>query len=63
MTHTEHTESPDNPWVKKMVAAGWTPKRDQFGSIVQWQLYNRDVVISRADAEQYRRLDRTPPPF
>ncbi len=52
-------------WVELMTAAGWQPRQDIFGSIVEWTLRRgkRLMVISRADAEMWFNIGQTPPPF
>lgn len=52
-------------WTKLMQAAGWVPRRDLFGNIVEWTLRRgtRVVKISRQLAEPYRQLGQTPTPF
>ena len=52
-------------WERIMLEAGWVPRRDLFGSIVEWSLRRgqRVVKISRLAAEPYRQLGQTPAPF
>ena len=52
-------------WERVMLEAGWVPRRDLFGSIVEWSLRRgqRIVKISRLAAEPYRQLGQTPAPF
>ena len=52
-------------WEKMMDEAGWVPRRDLFGNIVEWSLRRgqRTVKISRFLADSYRLLGQTPTPF